>query len=362
MHRFCSIIITAFYVLLGPIQAVAAQVELADDVKARIEDYLDEVATDYGIAGQSLAILKNGALVHTGARGLSSVELGVPAREDTVYQGFSLAKLFVNVTMMQLVEAGSIELDAPISQYLEELPATWQHITVRQAMSHMSGLPDYYQWPSPTPETQHKALQSVMDEALEFEAGHTTSYNQTNYLLLKKIIEQATGENFVQTVTTRMIDAVGLEKTSYGGEYAIVAGRATTYRSAEGVLARNVHIDQPDYMFASSGLNTTVLDMAKWFSALLDNRFLSEDSMNAMWTPVLLNDGSVARFANGWEFAEDAGLRRVGHGGGNRTDVRHYVEPGYSENITVIYFTNGSANAFWPGSVSNEIARIIRRD
>lgn len=362
MHRFCAIIATTFCLIFSPVQMVSAQVSLADDVKAQIENYLDDIATDYGVAGQSLAILRNGTLVHTSARGLASVELGVPAREETVYQSFSLAKLFANVTMMQLVEAGAIELDAPISQYLEELPSDWQHITVRQALSHMTGLPDYYQWPHPTPETPQEAFQSVADKGLVFATGSATRYNQTNYLLLKMIIERITGEHFVPVMTTRMINELGLENTSYGGEYAVVAGRATTYRSVNDTLARNVHIDQPDYMFASTGLNTTVLDMAQWFSALLENRFLSEESMDAIWAPVLLNDGSVASFANGWEFAENGGLRSVGHGGGNRTDVRHFFEPGATDNVTVIYFTNGSAKSFWPGSVSNEIARMIRRD
>ena len=362
MHRLYSIIVIIIFLFASPIQVASAEVELAEDVKAEIEAYLENITSEYGIAGQSLVVLKNGTIVHTSARGMASVELGVAASENTVYQSFSLAKLFVNVAIMQLVEAGTVKLDISVSQYLRDLPRAWQHITVRQAMSHMTGLPDYYQWPSPTPETQHDAFQSVTNKALEFEAGSATRYNQTNYLLLKMIIERTSGEEFVQTMTTRMIDRLGLANTSYGGEYAVVAGRATTYRSASGVLARNVHIDQPDYMFASTGLNTTVLDMAKWFAALLDNSLLSEDSMAAMWTPVLLNDGSVANFANGWEFAEDDHMRIVGHGGGNRTDVRHFCEPGNPQSITVIYFTNGSARNLWPGSVSNEIARIIRRD
>ncbi|MEM9670314.1 MAG: serine hydrolase domain-containing protein [Pseudomonadota bacterium] len=360
MHRFYAIIVSAFLLMVSPACSVSAQPVLADDVTAQIEAYLDEVTTDYGIAGQSLAILRNGTLVHTSARGLSSVELGVPASEETVYQGFSLAKLFVNVAIMQLVEAGSIKLDAPISFYLEKLPETWQTLTIRQALSHMTGLPDYYQWPRPTPETPQDALQSVINKPLEFETGSATRYNQTNYLLLKMIIERTTGEQFAQAMTERMIEELELEHSSYGGEYAVIAGRATTYRSANDVLARNVRIDQPDYMFASTGLNTTVLDMAEWFSALMDHRFLSDRSIQAMWTPVFLNDGSVANFANGWEFAEEDGLRIVGHGGGNRTDVRHFFEPGAADSVTVIYFTNGSAKNFWPGNVSSEIARIIR--
>jgi len=362
MHLLRTILLATICLLTPFAQAAFAEVKISDETKAQIERQLDEAATEYGIAGQSLAVLKNGALVYTSARGLSSVELDVPATEETVYQGFSLAKLFVNVTMMQLVETGSIELDMPVSHYLTDLPEAWEQTTVRQALSHMTGLPDYYNWPAPTPETPQEAIASVADKALEFETGSTTQYNQTNYLLLKMIIEKKTGEAFVSGMTARMIDGLGLKNTSYGGEYAVVPGRATTYRSADDELARNVHIDQPDYMFASTGLNTTVLDLADWFSALLDYRFLSEETMEAMWSPVLLNNGTAANFANGWEFSQDGNTRIVGHGGGNRTDLRHYFEPGSDESITVIYFTNGSQKNFWPGSVSGDIAKIVGRN
>lgn len=359
MHLFRSILLFTIFLLAHFTQTALAEVKITDETKVQIERYLDGVTTEYGVAGQSLVILKNGTLIYTSARGLASVELKVPATEETVYQGFSLAKLFVNVAVMQLVEAGAIDLDTSVSRYLTDLPKAWEQITVRQAMSHMSGLPDYYNWPSPTPETPQDAIASVAEKALDFETGSVTHYNQTNYLLLKMIIENVTGEEFVSGMTARMIDKLNLENTFYGGEYAVIPGRATTYRSADDKLARNVHIDQPDYMFASTGLNTSVLDLANWFSALLDLRFLSEEIMEAMWTPVLLNDGEVASFANGWEFSQNGKIRVVGHGGGNRTDLRHYFEPGSNKSITVIYFTNGSQKNFWPGAVSGDIANIV---
>ena len=345
--------------LVGFAHSISAQVPLTDETRDRIELHLKVVEAEYGIVGQSLAILKNGTLVYTGARGLSSIELNVKATDKTVYQVFSLAKLFVHVTLMQLVESDTIELDAPISRYLHELPESWGNVTVRQAMSHTSGLPEYYKWPNPTPKTQQEAIRSVADKVLEFKTGSTTRYNQTNYLLLKMMIESVTDGEFLSIVTTRMIDELKLGSTLYGGEYAVVPGRATTYRSTPSGLKRNVHIDQPDYMFASSGLNTNVVDLATWFAALLNHRFISQETMESMWTPLLLDNGTVANFANGWEFTQYDGVTVVGHGGGNRADVRHYFGNGTDENVTVIYFTNGSERNFWPGNVSAAIAKLV---
>ena len=357
--RIAILLLTGTLLITGLNQSVLAQNSLLKETQDRINHHLEVAEARYGIVGQSVAILKNGALVYLNAQGLSSLELNVNATDKTVYQVFSVAKLFVHVTIMQLVESNKIELDAPIGRYLTDLPETWKQITVRQVMSHISGLPEYYRWPNPTPKTSLDALQSVADKALEFKTGSATRYNQTNYLLLKMIIEEVTGLDFLSVVTTRMIDKIKLENTRYGGEYAVIPGRATTYRSTPTGLRRNGPIDQPDYMFASSGLNSTAFDLALWFGALLKGKFISPETMESMWQPLNLDDGTVAGFANGWEYSRYDGITAVGHGGGNRADVRHYFRESDNENVTIIYLTNGAEKDFWPGNVSASLADII---
>ena len=112
-------------------------------------------------------------------------------------------------------------------------------------------------------------------------------------------------------------------------------------------------------MFASSGLNSTVIDLAKWFSALLNQQFVSKHTLDSMWTPILLDNGTIANFANGWEYSNYDGITVVGHGGGNRADVRHYVSDRDGESVTIIYLTNGSEKDFWPGGVSAGLAKIV---
>ena len=351
--------VIAMSLLLMTAGIATAQTSLDDYTQDRISQHLKAAESKYGIVGHSVAILKNGNFSYSNARGLASLELNVQATEHTVYQVFSVAKLFVHVTIMQLAESGKIELDSSVGRYLPALPKSWSHVTIREALSHMSGLPDYYRWPNPTPKSAQEALTSVADSDLEFESGSATRYNQTNYLLLRMIIETVTGKDFLSAVTTRMITSPNLENTRYGGEFAVVPRRATMYRATPEGVKRNVFIDQPDYMFASSGLNSNVIDLAKWFSALLNRQFVSKQTLDSMWTPILLNDGTIANFANGWEYSNYDGITVVGHGGGNRADVRHYVSDRDGESVTIIYLTNGSEKDFWPGSVSAGLAKII---
>ncbi len=328
-----------------------------DATHPQITDLLTEKQAELGIVGYSAVVLHNGERIHASAAGFANLEHGVPASEDTVFQVFSVAKLFVNVTVMQLVESGQVDLDAPIASYVSDLPSAWRSISVRALLAHSSGLPDYYQWPNRTPPSADAALESVRGQPFAFETGTQTQYNQTNYLLLKLLIEAVTGEDFTQVMRARMIAPANLDDTQYAGEFAVVPGRATMYRATPDGVRRNIFIDQPDYMFASTGLNATASDLATWFEALLDGHFVSEATLAAMWTPVDLNDGQVAGFAQGWEYYDAGRVTVWGHGGGNRADIRHFIAE--DQRVTVILLTNGSRVDHWPGSVSYDMARLL---
>lgn len=348
---------TALLVVLYALP-VSAENTLSRELQTRITDYLKATEVKYGMAAQSLAVLRNGELVFTQARGLANIELGVAATTDTVFTLYSVAKLFVNVTVMQLVEAGDVDLDEPISTYVPDLPDSWQTLTVRQLLAHTSGLPEFYRWPNPTPESAAAALASVRDLPFEFEPGTANRYNQTNFLLLRLLIEHVTGTDFEAYVKRQMIESAELENTRYGGEFAVVPRRATAYRATPTGIQRNVFIDQPDYFFASSGLNSNAPDLATWFQALLAGQLITKDTLEAMWRPYRRADGAGSSFTNGWEYRETDELTVVGHGGGNRVGVYHYVRKD-GESVTVIYLGNGSARDYWPAGISGEIAAML---
>ncbi|SDD90259.1 serine hydrolase domain-containing protein [Kordiimonas lacus] len=347
--------------LVGLILMLGAtsQVTPQDTLVARqqsLDALLADKAAAHGIVGQSVAVLKNGELVATATHGQASVELSVPVGEDTVFQMFSVAKLFVNTVMMQLMEAGDVQMDAPVATYLPNLPSQWQKTTVRQLLTHTSGLPDYYHWPNPTPENEDTAIALAAKGEFVFTPNTDYRYNQTNYLLLKQIIETITGQSFSEVMQGRMMDPAGLTQTRYGGEYAVVPNRARTYFAGENGLLLNGPIFQPDYMFASTGLNSSAPDMVLWTKALLDGKFLPPERLQHYWQTQDLANGKLGGFAAGWEYWETESFRIVGHGGGNRVDVRHFISKTSGDTISVIYLTNGASTNFWPGSISTAIA------
>jgi CubicO group peptidase (beta-lactamase class C family) len=95
-----------------------------------------------GIPGLQLAVVRDGRVVAQRAYGRASLEFEVPVTHDPIFSINSVTKAFTGVAAMRLVETGQLALDAPIARYVDDLPAAWQPIPVRQLLTHMSGLPD----------------------------------------------------------------------------------------------------------------------------------------------------------------------------------------------------------------------------
>lgn len=133
--------------------------------------------------------------------GVANVELNTPVTEDTVFEIGSLTKQFTAAAVMMLVEEGKIGLDDALAKYLAQVPAQWRGITVRQLLTHSSGIREYLSVPG-LPEQAHAAknhdeMTRLLGQRLklEFAPGETWAYSNSGYLLLGNIIERASGKS-----------------------------------------------------------------------------------------------------------------------------------------------------------------------
>ena len=141
---------------------------LTNAQKNLLDAMLDAALKLYGIVGQSIAILKNGQLVYKRSIGLDNIKQGTKVNNDTVYSIYSVTKLFVISLILDLVESNQINLDESIGHYLKNLPVTWKPITVRQLLSHTSGLPEYFSINRPIPKTQELIIKQIAEKRHQF--------------------------------------------------------------------------------------------------------------------------------------------------------------------------------------------------
>ncbi|UCJ06836.1 class A beta-lactamase-related serine hydrolase [Chitinophaga pendula] len=302
------------------------------------------------IPGLQIAVVHHGKIVASNAYGIANLSDNIPVNSSTIFAINSCTKPFTGVAIMQLVEEGKIDLSAPVSRYIDSLPANWQTITIRQLLTHVSGLPDVLRQFLPTNglgnATEEDVWTKLQTLPMDFPTGTQTLYNQTNYVLLAKIIDKLSGQPFTQFYKDRQWDRVGMPNTGYGDSRDVVPHFAPTYRYVQyqdgkkldrEKMAAN-YAEFPPFSRAGSGMNSTAEDIAKWTIALMQGKlFKNKATLDTMWTVGRYNNGKPGPWALGWGIVKNRTKHKaIGMSGGGRAAFLVYPE----DELAVIVLTN----------------------
>jgi CubicO group peptidase (beta-lactamase class C family) len=304
-----------------------------------VVDFIQSEISERQITGLQMVVIQHGKQVLSKTFGVASIQYGLPVRDDTVFSINSATKSFTGVAVMQLLEQGKIDLQAPASRYLDGLPAAWQSITISQLLTHTSGLPDIIDPATSNllPGGAAGAWKTVQTLPMESAPGQRFSYNQTNYVVLEKIITLLSGEPFLQFIQHRQFDAVGMPDSSFGDSLDVIRNKANSYRlAADGNTLQNVIEDFPLYTRAGAGINSNARDLTKWILALQQGRLLKPASLRQLWAPTSFADARPAPWAIGWPAIRRGEHRAVGGIGGGRSAF--YVYP--DDDLAIIILTN----------------------
>jgi CubicO group peptidase (beta-lactamase class C family) len=222
----------------------------------------------------------------------------VPAATDTIYDLASVSKLFTTIVVMQQVEAGRVELDAPVVEYLPAFAANGKsEITVEQLLTHTSGLvswlPLWSRWP--TPEAR---LAAVMDTTPANPPGSTYLYSDLNMITAGMIAEEVSGQPLDALVRDGITGPLGMTDTGYNPPAAELDRiAATEFQSAppRGIVRGEVH-DENAWSLGGvaghAGVFGTAQDLARLAQAILNGgvyggeRILRPESVEALITDV----------------------------------------------------------------------------
>ncbi|WP_240907016.1 serine hydrolase domain-containing protein [Paludisphaera rhizosphaerae] len=332
-------------------QTPAPSVSVVESVDA----YMREAMAKRHVPGASVAVVKDGKVLLSKGYGLANVELGVPATDQTVYQLASVTKTFTATAVMLLVGDGKLKLDDKISDRLKDLPAAWKDVTVRQLLTHTSGIKSYTSVKDFDKMTRkdfapREILDLVAKEPLEFPSGEKWQYSNTGYFLLGMIVEQASGKPFGEFLAERIFRPLGMTKTRVNDLRAVIPGRAQGYEW-DGKELKNGEYVSPTQPFSAGALVSTVADLVKWDAALAGGKILDGPTLEKMWKPTPLKEGE-ASYGFGWGVTKVAGHREVAHGGGIpgfSTEIARFLD----DRLTIIVLTN------LEGGHAGEMARKI---
>ena len=325
--------------------ALGAKAGSIVDANDLAKQSIQTIMKEQRIPGLQIAVVKDGGIVLSESYGLANVENNIPASRTTRFPLNSATKAFTGVAVMQLAEDGLVDLDAPVSQYLDDLPLAWRGILVRQLLGHTSGLPDMVdQQGAIEGGSEEAAWRLVKSRPVAASPGETFSYNQTNYALLAKIISKQSKVPYEHYIFERQFAVAGMARSTFGDSYDLVPNAATIYAySSRGRSAQNEDrplshwfYEIPYGLWAGGGIQTTADEVAHWLVSLSNGKMMSQASLKRMWTPEKLKDGANGEWAKGWPVLQTQPEWQIAGIGGARAAFIVYPE----QRLAVIVLTN----------------------
>lgn len=304
--------------------AVAAWVAGQDARSERIDRIVDAHLAATKASSVSVAISVDGQMAYTKAFGFADLEHRVPATPETVYRLASISKPLTAVAIMKLVEEGKLGLDEDIRRYVPEFPEKPWPVTIRQLLTHTSGVRHYRagEVENTSRITQRTvALRRFADDPLSFEPGTQSLYSTYAYELLAAAIETVTGKTFAESMRDLVFSPAGMEHTRMDDAMMLIPNRARGYRNI-GETVVNSEFADTSYKFAGGGMVSTPTDLCRLGSALLSGRILRPETRDAMWTKQRLTSGEELTRSLGWGIYQTQGEQAPGHSGaqqGSRT-------------------------------------------
>lgn len=323
----------------------------------RIDARLQTAEKEEGFSGVVYVSKGPKALLSKGY-GWADPIIGLKNNPEKRFMIASVSKGFVACSILMLEEQGLLSVHDPIGKFLPDYPE-WaaKNITIHQLLSHTSGIPDYindFPWRfrlrqmSGWLPTKDELIASFQDRPLGFVPGSKFKYSNSGYVLLARIVERVSGQDFAIFVQEHILDPLGMADTGLG-DFDLVGNRAVAYKG-RGVKKKPYENFKKEWIFGMGEMYSTASDLSKWMSSFSDTALLSKPSIDKMFSPEKNN------YAYGWHVYDVFGHMQFSHGGylpGWNSYVFYYPE----DTLSIVVLSNVEhAN---PLDMCGNISRIL---
>lgn len=307
------------------------------------------------IVGLSLAVIKNGNPVVNKGYGQANAELNVPVTSETVIRLGSVSKQIFTTAIMKLMEEGKLDIGDSVHKFFPDAPETWRPITIKNLMSHTSGLqregPAYDNFKI---QPDIDIIRSAYSLPLVFRTGEKYQYCNLAYFMLADIIRQVSGMPWEDYIHDKLFVPAGMNNSCMTDFYRIIPNRANGYMHFKDTL---VNATAMLGIRPSGGFLSTSSDMIRWEKALSEKKIiLKKENWEKLWEPFIKTSDKAASkeyYGFGWSIDEYKGHKIIWHGGANIGFRSAYVRF-VNDGLTIIILTNtDEAN---PRAIVNALA------
>lgn len=290
--------------------------------------------------GCTVALARGGELLLARGYGLADLDHGVPNGPEILYPIGSMSKQFTAFAVALLADEGQVSLDDDVRRFLPELWEPPRPIRLRHLIHNQSGLRDYnvlrfVAGAAPSRASVAESLELVARQrGLNFLPGDEYQYSNTNFVLLRIVVERVTGQRFDEWSRQRIFKPLGMDRTVWSEDYSRpLASRAGLYTGDDDGGYRQ---RLPTTVAGSGGVWTTVADFARWQHHFAEPRLGSGRPL----VERVLKPSEPGGYAFGLFHGEHEGRPIVWHAGsgaGYSADALRF--PG--DELSVLCFCNG---------------------
>jgi CubicO group peptidase (beta-lactamase class C family) len=335
----------------------------------------------HNVPGSALALIKDGSIVLGKGYGFRDLAAHAPVTTATLFNIGSISKSFTALAVAQLVDQHQVDLDAPVIRYIPDLrlsdPQATQAVTLRQLLSHTSGLPADEQWPQQVPATRDGIVSEFASMPITAQPGTRFQYCSRCIVLAACVLERITGQSWEAYTRTHIFAPLGMTMASFGPLGLEQApDRAQPYRH-DGVLGQVPvpwsRLQYLEPLGPGGGIDASVDEMARYALLQLDDgtmlghRILSTQMMAELhrpeidvgvdWRPAVRAEN--LHYALGWFTADVRGVHLVYHNGEN-PGFRAAVVLAPSFKAGVVVLTNGESKAFTELTTRSLLEQLLR--
>ena len=295
--------------------------------------------------GMAVWVEVDGEVVYSKWAGLAQREKRIPIDGDTTFELASASKPLTAALVIQLAEAGLLQLDDAAIKWLPQLPPVWGTITIRNLLNQTAGIPDYMSQINSTKLlgldglTNKQLLQRwETGNRLNFNPGTQIEYSNSNYVLLAEIASSACGTGFGQCLRERIFEPLGMTHTRVESEDssrgAVLALNYALSKKTKGILLKTE---------GPTGIYSSLNDIALWLQAYQAGKIVSKAGTALMTTPVLSSPvfESGERYGMGWVLPpEDKKIGSYTHAG-QKDGYRTLISANTTDHVNYIILSNG---------------------
>ena len=299
-----------------------------------LEIVLQETMARWDVPGMAIGIVKGDEIVYAKGFGVQSLETQVPVTLDSVFCVQSISKCFVATAVMQLVENGELDLDAPLVRYLPYFRLDddrCRQITIRQALSHTSGMPDMDEneyielvaHPEYDNQSAERFVRALSSKKLVANPGERFSYSNIAYNVLGDLLAKVSAQSFESAIQEQVLLPSGMPHSTFEPKDI-----STDFLVWPHLRSPEMKVN-PTYPYhradaPASFLHSTVVDMCHWgITSLKRGNYLGESILSAagydlMWTPVAKRGNPPDLYEEmglGWTLGHFKGVKTICHGG-----------------------------------------------